>query len=88
MKITKSQLREMIREEIQKLDEGKLPKHYGIYHDSSNSYILAYSRYNWEPSSSEIAKIEKVSHVMIRNIEHKALKKLLLKIKDKKDECF
>ena len=36
----------------------------------------------------QIAKIEKVSHVMIRNIEHKALKKLLLRIKDKKDECF
>ena len=69
MKITKSQLREMIREEIQKLDEGKLPKHYGIYHDSSNSYILAYSRYNWEPSSSEIAKIEKTLMSLFKKLD-------------------
>ena len=57
MKITKTQLRQMIQEEL--LNEDKLPNDYGIYSNKRNRYILAYSTWNWEPNSSQIAKIEK-----------------------------
>ena len=57
----KSQLRQLIKEEIKMVTEKamELPKGYEIYRLGKNRYTFEYSEYGWEPSIRELQSIFK-----------------------------
>jgi len=56
--MNKSELRQIIREEISKLNEAKvnLDKGFSVRQLSGRNYSLQYSEYDWEPSMQELEK--------------------------------
>lgn len=59
--MNKTELRNLIREEIKMVSEAsiKLPKGYNIYRLGKNRYTFEYSEYGWEPSLRELQNVFK-----------------------------